>query len=307
MDDIFGSVECLIHDKLMVNGEELTPFNINKEKIKSVISKEINNKIPISQRIDYISYLFNLDENEKNILTTLFLFEIIPNYDKVFAFLNGDINRNYPTVSTFPYLLSKNEKYNLSIYSYFSEEKPLLKFGIIKIEDEDLPLAQKSVKIDRVIKKYLLDGRCLKSNNFISVSTFNTLNSNNIDKDLLKLIENHDVRFIFNLVGKNKIKKEFFSFSVASKKGLGLVVVKPEFFENSDLTQIEELFKSSFFDGYCLFFKEFDKIRNDHNYRQIIYTLKENIHKFSWAVFFDTEEIITDIQIDNFLLDKNSM
>ena len=304
MDNIFRSVEDLIYDKLNLSGEELTPFNISREKIESLVSHGISSKTHVSQKIEYISYLFNLDDNEKSIVTALFLFEVIPNYDKVFAFLNGDINRNYPTIGTFSNLLSNNGRYDLSIYSYFSEERPLLKFGIINIDEEEVPLAQKSVKIDKVIKRYLLNQRCLELKNSVSLSTIGTPNYEIIDKDTLKVLDNPDIRFMFNLTGKNRAKKELFSFSVASIKDLELIVVKPEFFKNKNLTQIDELFKSSFFDGCCLFFKEFESIRDNDNYEDILTALKENIQKFSWAVFFDTEDLILNLQIDDFVLIK---
>ncbi|WP_457624922.1 ATP-binding protein [Persephonella sp.] len=295
MSETIKSVKKALKYYLKISDEDLSPFSISVKSVENILIDDIELSPDITERLEYLFYLFNLDEIEKSVLTTLFLFEVIPAYEKIFAFLNKDINKNYPTIGTFISLFSKNKKQNIYILDHFLNGSGLLDFGLINISKEDnLPFIDTPVKIDSTVRDFILGEKF--SDDLLSIDVLPP--NKNLKIELPEVVNNPDLRFIFNLTGKNKYRKKEFSVSVSASKNLGVIVVNPDFFSRDNLNvRIEKIFKSAFFYGYTVFFENFDSVHE----KTVFNWIKKYAKKFAWAVFFDTRDPVNNIKIDNFL------
>ena len=82
--------------------------------------------------LDILGKLFHLSELEKQILLIVLAPEIDVKYERIYAYLQDDLTRKYPTISLISFLLCKDEAERLRILPYFLPHSPLFKFRLLR-------------------------------------------------------------------------------------------------------------------------------------------------------------------------------
>jgi len=306
MNQGLKTVDQLIKEKLesQKNLTNLNPFYITPEEIEDLIS---NNKRNEEFRgIQVLSELFNLNEIEREIITMLLAFEIYPKYEKIFSYLQDDLNKKYPTIALFSYLFSEKLNQEHDIVLLFSEEFPLLKFGLVKFIDNGIEssLIHKPVKLEESVKNFILGLPSIDRDisNFVEIlpPIKNPVVQN---KKLEEAIISGENKFIFNLQGKNSFDKQKYALNLSSLNNYGLFLVDPLFFEDTENLKknIKNLFRDALLNGCNVYFSDFEDVLQSEKIHNILIFLKNEIQKFSWIVFFDTQKPF-DFDLENFVL-----
>jgi AAA+ superfamily predicted ATPase len=111
-------------------------------------------------RLDELERLFGLSAFELDILLVCLLPELDLEYQKIYAYLQDDINKKSPTVNFVLQLLCSSFTDMLKARQAFSPEAPLLKYNLISLHDDRIPgpttLLAKFIQVDERITSYLL-------------------------------------------------------------------------------------------------------------------------------------------------------
>ncbi len=303
-------VDILIKEKL--NSEKinssLNPFYITQEEIENLIVSDSYHEEFIG--LDILSELFKLNDIEKDIISILLAYEIYPKYEKIFSYLQDDLNKKFPTLSLISYLLSEKLKHHYEINLIFSDEFPLLKFGLVKFVENgvETPLIHKPVKLEEPVKNFILglpsvDKTISKFVNIFPPVKLPEIGNENLKKSIKLSLD----KFIFSLYGDNGFDKEKFALNISSLNDYGLFIVNPLLFEDTENFEknLKNLFRDALLNGCNIYFSAFEKIINSENFNEISSVLKSQIKNFSWIVFFDTKTTFNFYLKDFVFIEKN--
>ena len=129
--------------------------NINKR-------KELSHKNKIFLTLDHVSRTFSLSSFEYCALIACFAPEIDPKYEKLYAYLQDDITKKRPTLEVILRILFGSFEDRIRIRDSISNS-PLLKFSIIRAEEDQSSIISKPLKLDEIVVNYLLGIRYANS------------------------------------------------------------------------------------------------------------------------------------------------
>jgi SpoVK/Ycf46/Vps4 family AAA+-type ATPase len=122
----------------------------------------------IALRLFELEKSFRLSRFEVDTLLTCILPELDVKYQKVYAYLQDDLNKKSPTVDFILSLLAGTLEDKLKARQAFSPEAPLIRYRLIKLGDEmrqsTAPLLSRTLNVDMRITNYLLDVDQTESN-----------------------------------------------------------------------------------------------------------------------------------------------
>ncbi|NLT95951.1 MAG: hypothetical protein GXW85_10590 [Clostridia bacterium] len=101
---------------------------------------------------------FNLGNFEKQCVFIALAVELDSKYEKVFAYLQNDVERRNPTIGLVLELLSKSKEEQLRNRSFFAEDAKLMKYFFAPGEDKNLPsFLTRALKLNPDMVNYLLE------------------------------------------------------------------------------------------------------------------------------------------------------
>ncbi len=111
-------------------------------------------------RLVQLQSMFGLDDFDLNVLLIALLPEIDLRYERIFAYLQDDITRRYPTVSLVFNLLCADQKSRLAARTHLMPYAPLLRHRLIVLLSNPArpypPLPAQEIKLDARIVEFLL-------------------------------------------------------------------------------------------------------------------------------------------------------
>ena len=113
----------------------------------------------IDLRLERIRALFELTQFDVDVLLICMAVELDLRYEKLYAYLQDDLNKKKPGVELLLNLLAPSLELSVSARARFSPAAPLLRFQLIELLDDPShpsPLLSKFVKVDDRIVQYLL-------------------------------------------------------------------------------------------------------------------------------------------------------
>jgi len=121
---------------------------------------ELSKKKGIILPIDHLKRLFGLTPFEVDSLLLCLAPELDAKYEKIYAYLQDDISKKYPTLNLISMLLTQTVKERFLIRQYFSAQAPLTRWQILKFGEErhDFPvsLLSRPICLDERIADFLL-------------------------------------------------------------------------------------------------------------------------------------------------------
>lgn len=101
---------------------------------------------------------------ERDIILLLLLAEVDPNAGLLFAYLNDDLVRRFPTVHSVCVTLAPSYAESFRMHRIFAPEGSLTSRGVIWTTDDEQPLASRRVRLSHVAAHYLLEQPGLPDN-----------------------------------------------------------------------------------------------------------------------------------------------
>ncbi len=280
----------------------INPFYITREEIDALLEEgndeESNESLP---GLDLIATLFQLDVKEKYALLIMVAPEIDVKYERIYAYLQNDLNKKYPTLSLLVSLLCEGKDEKRAFITHLSSYSPLRIFHLINfIESNDgTSLLQQPIGIEVSVRNFLL-GHYFLDSHLEPYCRLSSEKTGQVDtqkvEDLKKIIEEgekKEQRFAVHLCGRSDLKKLAFASEIASAFEYGLLIVDTQlalsFFDSfSDLIVI--LYREAILSGSLLYFDKFDTFF-EHE-QSILNTplLFSGVERFSWLTFFASKK-----------------
>jgi SpoVK/Ycf46/Vps4 family AAA+-type ATPase len=124
---------------------------------KSIAAKKAASKQKgVELRLDVLAETFGLGKFEVDVLLAVSASELFPKYGKLFAYLQDDLTKKHATVGLVISLFLKGKEDKLAAREHFSYDAPLIKNLILHLQESDVPLIEKTVKLDDRIISFLL-------------------------------------------------------------------------------------------------------------------------------------------------------
>ena len=293
----------LIENRKMPEANKPEFFCITPEELKNyfkLLSSEENldldaKKIPMS--LEVLGKLFHLSEFEKKALLIILAPEIDPKYERIYAYLQDDLTRKYPTISLISLLLCENESERLKIIPYFLPHSTFLKFRLIQFGEHspEVSLLSRPLRLEASVRNFLIG--CYSPDS--RLTPFCKVNFSSPDKiklsqqaqKLLKIINtetNKGKAFLFYFHGLLGSGRKNLALELAQALGYILLEVNTTFILKS-LDEFEELlkiiFREALLSGALVYFDQFEAFFEHEKYSLYEPIFFNILRDFSWLTF----------------------
>ncbi len=251
------------------------------------------------EMLDRLKEKLQLTSLEVDILLILFAPEIYSKYEKIYAYIQDDLNRPYPTVQLLVLLLPQYEK---ELYQYFIRPSKLTILSLIKStpnSDEEL-LFQQPLRVSPSVRNYLLgdihiEGTLAPYSQLIK--PHHIIDSDSKAIDFIQSSVDNSKRFIINIYGYSDKKRREEALNIASHFGFGLLVIDTkEALKEEELEMIlPQLIRDALLSGVLLYFESFDTFLESQNRKEE--RLFAQLEQFAWLTLFSTETIWRPIEM----------
>lgn len=268
-----------------------------------------NGSAPQSAPLVQLSELFQLDRNEELCLLLCLAPEIDARYSRVFAFLQDDVTRKQPSVELMLRLLCEDVQESLVRRGLFSSGAALLRNRLLNFaqpSDRQLPLPQRSLKIDDRIAAFLLQSPqiddCLV--NWIEIiPPSNELKQTPLPSELvertLRLVESSFsgkepfLRPVIHLYGRRGSGRCLLAALASHQIGLPLIVADIRKLPSGETPEGEVLWRlcrEALLLPAVLLIENFDELLQEGRQRELA-VLLEAAHYFSPVTFLSGKQI----------------
>jgi SpoVK/Ycf46/Vps4 family AAA+-type ATPase len=229
-----------------------------------------------------------LSELEMRLVIILFAPELYNRYQKIYAYLQEDLNRPYPTVQLLDMLLCDTPQQSHALYHYFITPSKLTMLYLIEFiaEDSDEMLFSKPLRLSTPLRNYLLGDRHIEG----ALPSYAQLLEPIQDEPYPIDIE-PDHRYLINLHGYADEQKKRKARVIASQLGFGLLVVdslSAFMGQKSIEKEITCLIRDALLSGSILYLEHFESwvekasIQDEH-------LLLERFEQLAWVSIVSTK------------------
>ncbi|HKP82028.1 MAG TPA: ATP-binding protein [Pyrinomonadaceae bacterium] len=238
--------------------------------------------------LSYITSLFQLDRTEELCLLLCLAPEIDSRYTKVFAFLQDDVTRKQPSVELVLRLFCKDTEESLVNRRIFASGASLFSNRLVQYaqpSDKQLPLPQRSLKIDDRIAAFLLQtpqlDECLT--NWVdlirpSSGPLHAPVSEELTSKTLRLVQNSlsgkeaSVRPLIHLYGRPGSGRRALAAMASRHAGLPLLVADARRIPNGEMSESDYLWRlcrEALLLPAILLVEHFDELSQDNRHREL--------------------------------------
>jgi SpoVK/Ycf46/Vps4 family AAA+-type ATPase len=264
---------------------------------RQALSKKIENSLDANVYLPlyHLASLFNLNRFELDTLLICLALELEVKYGKLYAYLQDDVTKKYPSVDFILDLLctSSSPDQRIEARRFFMDRSPLFDYHLVKFSADtlDKPLLTRFLKLDERIVNFLLGFNQLDSrvSSFAAVEKPATqwaslIMDRNIKKSFLRLAgeyidhspkkENNAAlpRLVFYLRGPYGVGKKSAAQAFCSQLNLPLLTVDiRDLFKytESSAPAVEQtvklLFRETLLQGAAIYIKGLDRLTGDGN------------------------------------------
>lgn len=273
-----------------------------KDSINKLIHKPI--KLELLENFIKVKEKLQLNDFEVNILYILFAPEISSKYNKIYALLQNDLNKPYPTIELVIKILSNSSSNSKDLYHYFNNNSKLYILSLIEFipDNQYEPLYQQAVKLSSTLRNYLI-GETYLSRSLKSYCTILEPISENENKDYIEssFKPTLDKQYIINIYGNSKEQNKQKAIYIASNLKFGILFIdlKEAFEDINDINKLLSiLVRDALLSGTILYFENVDSFLEKE-----ILLLEDNLIKkleeLTWISFFSTKKKWFPINLPN--------
>ncbi|UFH59990.1 ATP-binding protein [Sulfurovum mangrovi] len=229
-----------------------------------------------------------LSRFEQLLISILFAPELYAKYEKIYAYLQDDLNRPYPTVQLLEMLLCNTAEQSQALYNYFITPSKLTMLYLIEFasEENNELLFRRPLRLSASLRNYLLGDLHIKG---ALQSYCRVLEP--VEDAACNLEMQSDRRHIINLYGYDDVQKRTEAREIASYFGFGLLSVdSAEALKHEEDTDrlIAQLVRDALLSGTILYLEGFDTFLEDTTpYREK--DLLETLEKLAWVSIVSTK------------------
>ncbi len=296
-----AEIQALLKSQGLETGRNILPDFVLEESEaarRDMNSRKIESlKCGRELRLHTLSELFNLDTFEIDVLLIGLAPELDLRYEKIYSYLQNDVNKKQPSVDLILNLLCPTIEAKLQARAYFSSAAPLLKNNLIYLagkEAGESPEGQHSVisafvKVDDRIIDFLLgfdelDSRIRDFSNLIKAK--NSFEILILPEDLKSRLQDSvnwhiqnkaPLKFIFK--GPYGSGKKTAAKAACGEVGTNLLIIDSKaFLENRSLEIAGLVLREALLQNSALYFEEFDTLLADKEaepfLKNLLYKLK---------------------------------
>lgn len=274
--------------------EEKKPLFISSSEILLALHKKSEKFIEF-ENLHKLQKRLQLSTLEFNIILILFAPEIDSKYERIYAYIQDNINLNYPTVQLLILLLAKTDDEKQTIYEYFTKSSKLNLLKLIEFPNNntDELLFKQTLRLAASTRNYLLGDNYLEGTLKEYCQTIEpqqaVKNKNlKLEKYIESGIENSESYFIniYGLGEKNR-KKEITKVASYFNHGLLYINTKELMEKEKNLTStIPYLVRDALLTGTLLYFESFESyLFSEENNESKLF---RQLEQLSWLTFFST-------------------
>lgn len=278
-------------DSLQKNSKSQTlssPFYISDEEIAQALQSSTELELPA---LYFLNDKLELTQFEKDVLLIIFAVEIDPKYSRIYAYLQDDMNKQYPTVNFIVSLLSNKNITQKDILNYFISDSKLTLLELFEYADFPTYYSkfEQRLVLSDSLRNFLLDNFQVDTEIsdccYISpVSVADSLPPMQIDEKIEK-----NKSYIFNLISFSSKDSQEKAQSIATAFGFDLLIVSCERMPHDLKTKslLSKLLRDAFLSHTLLYFKNFDsflQIRKEDEQH-----LFDKLAQLSWISFYETK------------------
>lgn len=252
MQNPFDELDSIIQKALETIDHEIA------EKVENLLNRESNpiEMIPLT----WLQERLQLDTFERLLITMLFAPELYAKYEKIYAYLQDDLNKAYPTVQLVDLLLCRTAEESQKLYSYFITPSKLTMLCLVEFASEESTelLFTRPLKLSTSLRNYLLGDMHIKG----TLPTYCRL-LEPVESGACELEIKSDKRYIVNLYGYADGQKITNARQIASQLGFGLLTVDTEeaMKHNGDTAQlVSQCVRDALLCGAIIYFESFDAL-----------------------------------------------
>ncbi len=176
------------------------------------VEKKIANR-GLPPPLETFKELYDLSSFEIDAVLLALASELDAKYEKIFAYMQDDVTKKRPTVGLILSIFCQSKKEEIQARDHFSYDSTLIKNLIFHLQDDDIPLLEKTVKLDDRVLGFLLGSNELDH----LVSSFATLMHpkdgfesliipETLKRQLTKLASSHrNMKLLFLLQGSTEL------------------------------------------------------------------------------------------------------
>lgn len=305
---------CLLHERTNAawNDEELAEISSQYAMLAEYIqemrrSSELKN---IFLPMNYLQKVFHLDSFEERCILLCLAYELDRKYEKLFAFLQDDMNKQYVTVDLLLRLFCETKTERWEAKKYFLPQGKLMKYFFINDEEDDFSSGlSRKLKLDERIVHFLLEidlsnsslleiGEIFYPNDLLSPLLIHESFQNEL-RQYVSSASNHK-KLVFLLCGKQGIGKKLQVKWLCKYFYHSLVLINVKQLASHFSTfqkQLKKIIREAVLQQSVLCFAQVDSLFNDENAKERIRFFLNEIEEFSGSVFLLADERISyDIQ-----------
>jgi ATP-dependent 26S proteasome regulatory subunit len=296
-------LDNLLFKKLQLLGEgdsekDLNPFYVSKEEVKKLLEQKSDEHEKVFERLEILCSLFNLSDQEKEIISIVLAPLLDNKYKKIYAYLHDDLNKKFPTIALVSSLVSHDGNESTQNLTYFSQQSPLMVFKLIEVvqANEQINLYDAPLKISDSVRDFLFGFYTIDA----TVKPFCSLVSlGNGQHDLLaedtvfhikKGLEENS-RFLVSIYGETSSQKQKMALEIALAVGYDLLHINTalalEYFDSiAELLPV--LYREAVLSDCLLYFDQFDAFFEHEKYSIFEQLLFQQLDTFSFLTFFSS-------------------
>jgi len=294
--------------------KELNPHYLSTEDILRELT-ESDKKIINLEALNKLKEKLQLNDLEIKIILILFAPEVNAKYDRIYAYLQDNLNRTYPTVQLLISLLCETSLETQELFNYFITPSKLTMLHLIKFVPNDTNelLFQQPLRLSSSVRNYLLEDIHLEGTLAPYCHIIEPQNIDNRNFKIGQYIESgikNSERYLINIYGTSKKRKREEALRIASYFGFGLLCI-----DTSEAIKEEPLIhklmpllaRDALLSGTILYFESFDFFLNSKENQEA--KLFTQLEQLAWLTLFSTKTIWSPREIprkQNFLTIKES-
>jgi len=247
--------------------------------------------------LDYLVDKLQLSSFEKDVLLLVFAVEIDSKYERIYAYLQDDMNKKYSTVHFIADVLTTPTITKKEILNYFSTDSKLSLLNLLEfVQTTHFQSSfQDAMRVSKSLKSFLLGSFQLdeKIDAYCKLKIFNSDAKTkylSLTKTLEATIKENQC-YLFNLYGTSKRENMLKAQAIAQSFGFSLLYISSSHIsQNLEINELMQiLIRDALLSNSLLFFDDFEKFLKERKEDEKF--LLENLERFSWMSFFSTIKI----------------
>lgn len=293
-----------------LNKEEENDAYLSSERILKDITNSDKSLVDLSN-LKRLEEKLQLTSLETNIILILFALEVDPRYERIFAYIQDNMNMTYVTVELLNKLFCSIKDETEALYAYFAMPFKLSMLDMISFSSSDTSsdiIFKKPILLSPSVRNYLLgdvhlQGTLARYCTIIEPYQEPSVSLSGVEKSIEENVDkatNTSERYLINIYGKSEKMKKDEAVKIASSFYVGLLCVDTKAAiktEESFEKIVPSLLRDALLTGTLLYFESFEYCLESEksNELEVISILEQ----LSWMTFFSSKKSWNPAKIPN--------